>query len=95
MLQIRIISKYADLTINRLDLLLSLPRAQLLGDPALEASTTKHAIGTLTVERSFQGALETGADAAQRAEVLTTFRPLCLSHWVLRYFQDLAGLHLI
>lgn len=80
---------------NRLDLLLSLPRAQLLGDPVLEAGTTKHAFGTPTVECSFQGALETGADAAQRAKVLTTFRPLCFSLWVLRYFQDLAGLHLI
>lgn len=75
--------------------MLSLPRARLLGDPALEAGTSKHAFGTLTVERSFQGALETGADAAQRAEVLTTFRPLCLSLWVQRYFQDLTGLHLI
>lgn len=73
----------------------TLPRSQLLDDLAFEAGTAKHAIGPPAVEGTPVRILETGTHAAQRAEVLTTFRSLSFMLWILGYFQDLAGLHLI
>lgn len=73
----------------------TLPCAQLLGDPAFEADTAKHAFRPPTVQGSSLRILEAGTNAAQRAKVPTTFRPISFRLWVPGYFQDLAGQHLI
>lgn len=90
-----IISKELDLTVNRLDLLFCLPPAHLLGDLAFEAGTAKHAVRPPAVEGTSVRMLQAGTYAAQFAEVLTTFRSSSFTLWILGYFQDLTGQHLI